>query len=247
MGARVSVCLIVQNAARSLRLCLESARPVADELVIVDGGSHDGTASLARAYATSYVRQPFHGNFAEQRNTYLELARGDWILALDADECLGSGASSAISRLLAQPSASCFWFPRFWLVPGWPPRYVSEPPLHPDPQYRLFRRQPGVAYLGSIHERLVGTEPAAPAPRVKLFHFDFILRTHRSRQAKVRRYHKVTPGAGYPQYYLYERYGYRLSRLPLTWLPAPARYPGLFQGEHHARLDGTAPSGVFQK
>ncbi len=94
--------MIARDEAERLERCLASVRGVADEVCLVDTGSQDGTAELARALGARVEERPWRDDFAEARNASLAMARGDWILVLDADEELASeGARAALERFAA--------------------------------------------------------------------------------------------------------------------------------------------------
>src|SRR5579884_3483257 len=84
--ARLSACLIVKDESDQLPRCLRSLAPVADEVVVVDTGSRDGTVEVARAHGARVAVVPWRGDFSAARNAALGLASGDWILVLDADD-----------------------------------------------------------------------------------------------------------------------------------------------------------------
>ncbi len=94
----LSVVVITFNEERKLRRCLE---PVswADEIIVVDSGSTDGTADIAASCGARVFQRPWSG-FADQRNFGMEQARGDWILFLDADEYVTEGLEARIRELL---------------------------------------------------------------------------------------------------------------------------------------------------
>lgn len=80
----ITVLCIVLNEERNLPGLLAQVG-WADEIVVVDGGSHDATVDIARRAGARVYQRPFD-NFARQQNFALSLARGDWLLSLDADE-----------------------------------------------------------------------------------------------------------------------------------------------------------------
>jgi glycosyltransferase involved in cell wall biosynthesis len=80
----ITAAIIALNEAQNLAELLPRLA-WADEIVVVDGGSADGTAAVARSHGCRVALRPFD-SFAEQRNQALELATGDWILSIDADE-----------------------------------------------------------------------------------------------------------------------------------------------------------------
>lgn len=64
----ISVCMMVQNAEKTLAIALESLNYVYDELIIVDGGSNDGTCDIALRYGSRIIHSPWTGNHSQQRN-----------------------------------------------------------------------------------------------------------------------------------------------------------------------------------
>lgn len=78
--------MIVKNEEHFLGRCLESARDVVDEMVIVDTGSTDRTVEIAERYGARVYDHPWQDSFSEARNFGLQFAQGDWLLQLDADE-----------------------------------------------------------------------------------------------------------------------------------------------------------------
>lgn len=80
----ISVICIVLNEEQNLPGLLECVG-WAHEVLVVDGGSQDATVEIARAAGAKIYQRPFD-NFARQQNFALSLARGDWVLSLDADE-----------------------------------------------------------------------------------------------------------------------------------------------------------------
>ncbi|MEN6493401.1 MAG: glycosyltransferase, partial [Thermoguttaceae bacterium] len=82
--ARVTAAIIVQNEAKHLAELLPRLDWV-DEIVVIDGGSTDGSAEVARSYGALVWERSFD-TFARQRNFALQQASGDWILSIDADE-----------------------------------------------------------------------------------------------------------------------------------------------------------------
>ena len=83
--ARLPVTLLVmtRDEAHQVGRCLDSV-PFADEKIVLDSGSTDGTREVAERHGARVVEQPWLG-FGPQRNLASGLARNDWILFLDAD------------------------------------------------------------------------------------------------------------------------------------------------------------------
>lgn len=84
----ISLCMIVKNEEEVLARCLDSVRGLADEVVIVDTGSSDGTKEIAARYTDQVYDFPWVDDFAAARNASFSHATGDFILWLDADDVL---------------------------------------------------------------------------------------------------------------------------------------------------------------
>src|SRR2546428_8018089 len=113
----VSVLVLAQDVACFLPRLLANVQPIADEIVVVDGGSRDATADVAiREPKVRLFRRRFEGDFAAQKNFGLELCRGSWILVVDADELLSDALRVKISTLVRTPLARWYKFPRYWIV-----------------------------------------------------------------------------------------------------------------------------------
>ena len=80
----LSVILITKNEAELVGQCLASVQ-WADEIVVLDSGSTDATVEICRRYTDKVLVTDWPG-FGPQKNRALELATGDWVLSIDADE-----------------------------------------------------------------------------------------------------------------------------------------------------------------
>ena len=82
---RLSLCMIVRDEIDCLQRCIDSVKDIVNEIVIVDTGSTDGTFDLAKRYASRVAQIEWNDDFSRARNISLDMATGDWILRLDAD------------------------------------------------------------------------------------------------------------------------------------------------------------------
>ncbi len=94
----LSVVIITLNAAPHIKKCLESVK-WADEIVVLDSGSTDGTLEICREY-TSGVHQTDWPGFGRQKNRAIDCATKDWILVLDADEWLSEALQVEIRAVI---------------------------------------------------------------------------------------------------------------------------------------------------
>jgi glycosyltransferase involved in cell wall biosynthesis len=93
----VSAVIIARDEADRLESCVVSCRQFADEIVVVDGGSEDGTPDLARRLGCVVYENEWPG-YGPQRNFGAERAANDWIFWIDADEVVGADLAAAIGE-----------------------------------------------------------------------------------------------------------------------------------------------------
>lgn len=93
---QLSVVVITFNEERNLARCLASVQGVADDVVVVDSYSTDGTEAIARAHGARFVQHAFAGHI-EQKNWAITQARHPFILSLDADEALDDRLRAAVA------------------------------------------------------------------------------------------------------------------------------------------------------
>lgn len=100
----LSAILIVQNEEAYLADCLASLTGVADEIVVLDGGSTDRTVAIAESRGARVQHRPFD-DFGRQKQAVLDLAMGDWVLSIDADERLTPSLAKEILEVIRSPEA----------------------------------------------------------------------------------------------------------------------------------------------
>ena len=145
----LSVAIITLNAASQLEACLQSVR-FADEVVVVDSGSTDGTPALAERHGARVIHQDWLG-FGPQKQFAVDAARHDWVLCLDADERVSPALQAAIENALENPSTAAFRFPRCNRFLG---RYLRYGEGYPDWSLRLFDRRQAHWSNDAVHEKV---------------------------------------------------------------------------------------------
>jgi hypothetical protein len=150
----LSVAIITRNAASQLERCLASVA-FADEVVVVDSGSTDGTVELAARRGARVVRKEWLG-FGAQKQFAVEAAGHDWVLCVDADECLSTELREAIIAELKAPRGFVYAVPRRNRFLG---RWLKHGEGYPDWNVRLFHR--GHAHWGNepVHEKIATRSP----------------------------------------------------------------------------------------
>ncbi len=139
----LSAALIVRDESLVLEECLVSVRDVVDEIVIVDTGSVDDTREIARRHRARVIDHEWRDDFALARNLALDAAQGDWILYIDADERLHHRGRADVERMLAGAREVAF-------------RLLLRPDSRSTPyrEYRLWRQDPRIRFVGQIHEKV---------------------------------------------------------------------------------------------
>lgn len=131
--------MIASDEERRLPACLQSL-DFCDEIVVVDGGSRDRTAEIARAAGALVVENPWPG-FAAQRNVALDRAHGDWILEIDADERVSSALAASIRAMLADPPGAEIRMAALPMRDVFLGRPLGPSARYPRYRHRLFRRE----------------------------------------------------------------------------------------------------------
>lgn len=148
---KVSVIVITKNEAVNIRGCLESVK-WADEIVVLDSGSSDGTVDICRQYTNQVHSSEDWPGFGVQRNRALAKASGEWILALDADERVPPELHREILEVLNRTEEiSVYEIPRLSYYCG---RAMRHSGWWPDYVARLFRRDTARFSEAPVHERL---------------------------------------------------------------------------------------------
>ena len=146
----LSVAIITRNEETNLPRTLESVR-WADEVVIVDSGSTDGTVEIAWRFGAKIIQESWHG-FGKQKNLAIEQCSGKWILSLDADEEVSEALAEEIEALLAgTPDVDAYLLPRRNLFLD---RWIRHGGYYPDPKLRLFRKGTAQFEERAVHETL---------------------------------------------------------------------------------------------
>jgi cellulose synthase/poly-beta-1,6-N-acetylglucosamine synthase-like glycosyltransferase len=150
MKTPLSVVIPTFNEAENIAACIQSIDGLAEEILILDNFSEDGTAELARTLDAKVHQREFD-NYSANKNAAIEIAKSDWILILDADERLTPALRNEIEKVLSTPKEDAFAIKRDAYFCGTKVRCWSGKSV-----VRLFRKQKG-AYDPSrlVHEELV--------------------------------------------------------------------------------------------
>lgn len=147
--SRISVLILAKNEADNLPSCLASVEWANEVIVVVDRASRDETQAIAQRRADLVAVRTFD-DFASQRNAALELASGEWVFAIDADERATPELAAEIRRVTSAPRVAHngFRVPIRSVILGRPFAYSGT---QHDRPLRLFRRGAG-RWVGAVHE-----------------------------------------------------------------------------------------------
>ncbi|NYT76894.1 glycosyltransferase family 2 protein [Alcaligenaceae bacterium] len=160
----LSVIIITKNESAHILDCLESVA-FADEFIVVDSGSTDNTVELARNFGARVEVTSDWPGFGPQKNRALDLATGDWILSIDADERVTPELADEIKEVLAGTSTQACEIARLSDFCG---RFIRHSGWWPDYVLRLFQRGSARFTDAAVHERV---ELNTGTPRRLKYHF----------------------------------------------------------------------------
>jgi len=167
----LSVILITRNEEANLADCLASLEGIAQQIVVVDTNSTDNTLVIAKNYGAVVSQPADWPGFGPQKNRALDLATGEWVLSLDADERLTPALRSEILTAINHSAhVDCFAIPRLSWYCG---RFIQHSGWSPDYVDRLFKR--GTARFSDdlVHERLIPSGQVAKLENPML-HYSFM-------------------------------------------------------------------------
>jgi glycosyltransferase involved in cell wall biosynthesis len=145
---KLTVTVITYNEAEHIAAALDSVA-WADEIIVVDSGSTDGTADIARAKASRVITRAWPG-YSAQKNFAADQASNDWVLSMDADERVTPALADEVRALLARgPELQGYRIRRVTFYLG---QWIRSTDWFPDFQLRLYDRRAGRWNGMKIHE-----------------------------------------------------------------------------------------------
>ena len=167
----------IADAQAALYRCLESVKPIADEIIVCDTGSSDRTMEIAREYTDQVYEIPWDDDFAAARNRSIEKATGDWVLWIDADEYL-LGAEN-LGKYLRDNMYNGYVIRQH--------HHAIDAEFKPDVPVRLFRNRMGIRFFGCVHEHPEtglneGVKPAVILGDVHVMHDGYVTENVRRRR-----------------------------------------------------------------
>ncbi len=164
---RLTIIIVACNEALNIAECVRSAR-FADEVLVLDSGSTDGTPELARAEGATVMVTDWPG-YGRQNNRGIDSAVGDWFFSLDADERIPSELAAEIRAAIQRPDVNGFRVPRTSMYCG---QFIRHGGWRPDYTWRLARRGKGRFTEHFLHAHLVVDGPTGTL-RHSMVHYSY--------------------------------------------------------------------------
>lgn len=163
-----SVLIVAKNEEDNIRDCIESCRPFADEVVVIDDFSSDQTSAIAASCGAVVIQRALNGDWGAQQTFGIQTATKDWIFLIDADErCLPETAAE-IAKIVKTAPDRAYEVRR---LNHFRRRMVKHGSLSPDWVTRLLPRE-GTRVVGLVHQKIVF---ACPLQKLhgSLLHFTY--------------------------------------------------------------------------
>ncbi len=150
MSVPLSLCMIVKNEEEYLETCLKSIKDIVNEIIIIDTGSTDNTKEIASRFTSIIFDFEWNNSFSDARNFALKKASSEWIIMLDADECIDRVNKQKLVKLLKNPSEIAYMlhFRSDVRKSGAGSVIINA---HP----RLFKNRAGIFFKGRVHEQII--------------------------------------------------------------------------------------------
>lgn len=158
-GTSISACAIMKNEISHVEAWLDNVRVFAQEIIVVDTGSTDGTNEfLAKQFDVKLISYEWQHDFAQAKNVALQEATGDWLVFTDADECYYH-PKNIIEYLRQLNKQSADMDVIFCPIDNIDADNNNEI-INSDVVPRIIRNHVGIKYMGAVHEQLIkGREP----------------------------------------------------------------------------------------
>jgi len=150
MKPTLSAILITKNEAANIRDCLRSVS-WADEVIVVDSCSTDGTAEIAREMGAQVYVHDWPG-FGPQKNRALAYASKEWVFSIDADERITPELRAEIELAMLEENSDGYFCPRLSQFCG---SFIRHSGWYPDYVLRLFKRGSGRFSDNLVHESVL--------------------------------------------------------------------------------------------
>ncbi len=147
----LSVIIITKNEAHNIGDCLDSVA-WADEIIVVDSGSNDGTQAICNRYANCQLLETDWPGFGPQKNRALDQASHNWVFSIDADERVTPELRIELEQAMQKQNIDGYFIPRRSQYCG---RFIDNAGWYPDYVLRLFKRSKARFSDDKVHEKVL--------------------------------------------------------------------------------------------
>lgn len=166
---KLSVVIITQDEERNLARTLASVAKIADEIIILDSGSTDKTAEIAKDFGAKFSYQKWLG-YGLQKNKAISLASGDLILNIDADEVVSEELAKKIEEIKKDSQFKVYKIDFTSVFFGKKLKYGE---WGNDSKIRLFLKGAGSYNDNEVHEDFI-TEEKIGRIKEKIYHYSYV-------------------------------------------------------------------------
>ncbi len=177
---QLSAVIITYNEEKNIGRCLLSLQGVVDEIVVVDSMSTDTTIAICNQYGVRIISHAFEGHI-QQKNYAASQASYEWVLSLDADECLDETLRNEIIRVKNSVEVDGYSMNRLTNYCG---QWIKHGGWYPDIKLRLWNRHQGQWGGINPHDKFELYDSAAPNIHLKgnILHYSYYtIEEHRNR------------------------------------------------------------------
>ena len=148
---KISAIVITYNEEKNIVRCLDSLLPVADEILVIDSFSKDGTKKKCQEKGVRFIENAFEG-YSEQKNFGIDLATYDFILSIDADEYLSDKLIQSILAVKQNGKHEAYSMNR---LSSYGSKWIRHTDWYPDKKLRLWNRKFGRWGGPNPHEKII--------------------------------------------------------------------------------------------
>lgn len=160
--SKLTIFHITYNEAEHLEFWYEQHKDLADEIVVVDTESIDGTQEIAKKLPIKFIEIKWHHSFAGAKNIALRHCTGDWILSLAPDYWIDKENFKLIKDTIERGKSMAYWLPLVHHFKDWNGGTEERPMIMnvEKDQYltrahlALFKNDPYIHYRGRVHENI---------------------------------------------------------------------------------------------
>ncbi|MCL2663678.1 MAG: glycosyltransferase [Oscillospiraceae bacterium] len=184
---RLSQCMIVKNEEKNIERALAWAKDIAYEQIVVDTGSTDRTVELAKKMGAKVHHFEWINDFAAAKNYAMDLAKGDWIAILDADEYMSPEDAKELYTILKKIQSDAIASKKCDAVQctfvnlddkGNATSIINH--------QRIFRNRPDLRFTGKIHEVITLKNGYLEAPNIRILHTGYTQTSYKETNKKDR-------------------------------------------------------------